>query len=84
MKTEQEINVDILNITMMINEQFPELSKYLVEMPITIPNDSSPDITLKILKDYYDSLEILMIDYSANHSNKNEPNLNDLTILPTI
>ena len=37
MKTEKELNADILKKTLMIQEKFPELSKYIEEMPITIP-----------------------------------------------
>lgn len=68
MKNEKEINADILNITMVIQEKFPELSKYIDEMPVTIPNVALPEITIKILKDYYDSLTILLRDYDENHS----------------
>jgi hypothetical protein len=67
MKTEKELNDDILKITMTIKESFPELTKYIEEMPITIPNNSNPQINLKSLKDYYDSLENLMKKYAKNH-----------------
>jgi hypothetical protein len=67
MKTEKELNDDILKITMTIKESFPELSKYIEEMPITIPNNSNPQINLKTLKDYYDSLDNLMKKYATNH-----------------
>jgi len=63
MKSESELNADIFKITLAIQARFPELSKYLDEMPVTIPN-INPDI----LKDYYDSLEILMSDYALNHN----------------
>ena len=36
METEQELNGKILKITMTIQEKYPELSKYLGEMPVTI------------------------------------------------
>lgn len=68
MKTEKELNADILKITMLIQDKFPELSKYIAEMPVTIPNISTPDINIKTLQDYYNSLEILMKDYAINHS----------------
>ncbi|WP_435353058.1 hypothetical protein [Emticicia sp. SJ17W-69] len=68
MKTEKELNADILKITMLIQDKFPELSKYIAEMPVTIPNEATPEITIKILKDYYESLAILLKDYDANHS----------------
>jgi hypothetical protein len=70
MKTEKELDIAILKITMKIKEQFPELSKYILEMPETIPNVENPEINRKILQDYYDSLDILLKDYIENH-NKN-------------
>ena len=70
MKTEAQLNADILKITMMIRENYPELSKYISELPITVPNIESPEINAKILTDYYDSLEAIMKKYAQNHTNK--------------
>jgi hypothetical protein len=67
MKTEAQLNADILKITLMIREKYPELSKYISEMPITIPNVESPEINVKILKAYYDSLEAIMKKYAKSH-----------------
>ena len=64
MKTEKELNTDILDITMKIEEKFPELSKYLKEMPVKISNTTSTEITTKSLKDYYDSLNDLFKNYT--------------------
>jgi len=72
MKTENEFNADILKITMIIQEKFPELSKYIIEMPMTIPDDISPEINLKNLKDYYDSLDNLLNRYAVNHNRQPE------------
>ncbi len=71
MKTEKELNSDILKITMKIQETYPELSKYITEMPVTIPNSNNPEITLKALKDYYNSLEIILLKYAKEHNSKN-------------
>ncbi len=68
MKTEQELNNDILRITNTIHEKYPELSKYIEEMPVTIPDKASPEITIKTLQDYYNSLDALMKKYAPNHS----------------
>lgn len=38
MKTEKELNEAILKITSKIHSEYPELSKYLSEIPITIPD----------------------------------------------
>lgn len=69
MKTEAQLNADILKITLMIRKQYPELSKYISEIPITIPDVETPEINAKILKDYYDSLETIMKNYAQNHKN---------------
>lgn len=74
MKTEKEINSDILQITLKINEQFPELSKYVQEMPVTIPNTDNPEINRKALQDYYNSLDILLKDYVENHNTESKNN----------
>jgi hypothetical protein len=68
MKTEKKINKAILKITMKIKEQFPELSKYILEMPVTIPNVENPEMNSKALQDYYDSLETLLKNYTENHN----------------
>ena len=70
MKTEAQLNADILKITMLIREKYPELSKYVSEMPITIPDVESPEINAKILTDYYDSLEAILENYAQNHTAK--------------
>ncbi len=68
MKTEAELNENILKITMTIRNEFPELMKYLNEMPVTIPNEESPKINNKILQDYFNSLLELLRKYAPNHS----------------
>lgn len=64
MKTETEIEEAILKITMKIRTDHPELSKYLEEMPTTIPDIKNPEINIKILQDYYNSLESLLKKYT--------------------
>jgi hypothetical protein len=68
MKTEKELNEAILKITSKINNEYPELSKYLLEIPITIPEVSSPEINIKILTDYYETLENILKKYIPNHN----------------
>jgi hypothetical protein len=67
METEEEINAKIMKVTMVIQENYPELSKYLNEMPITIPIDSNPEINVKNLQKYYDALVTLFRKYVAEH-----------------
>ena len=49
---------------MKIRTDYPELSKYLEEMPTTIPDIKNPEINIKILQDYYNSLESLLKKYT--------------------
>jgi hypothetical protein len=67
MKTEEELNADILKITMTMRDKYPELSKYISEMPITIPDESNPHINTKNLQNYYDSLNEILKKYAPNH-----------------
>ena len=67
METEEEINAKILKITMVIHENYPELSKYLNEMPVTIPIDRRPEVNVKNLQKYYETLLTLFRNYVAEH-----------------
>lgn len=69
MKTEKELNSDILKLIMVINEKHPELSKYINEMQVTLPDRAMPEINVKHLQNYYDSLNDLLNKYVANHKN---------------
>jgi hypothetical protein len=68
MKTEEELNADILKITTIIRDKYPELSKYISEMPITIPNEKNPEINIKNLQDYYNSLSEILKKYAPTHT----------------
>lgn len=70
METEKDLNAKILKTTMAIKTQYPELSKYVEEMTVTIPDEKHPDITLKNLKEYYDSLNSMLNKYILEHSEK--------------
>jgi len=64
---EKELNSKILKITMTIKDHYPELSKYLDEMPVTIPTEKDPEITLNHLQTYYESLNSLLNKYKVNY-----------------
>jgi hypothetical protein len=68
--TEKDLNAKILKVTLMIQEQFPELSKYLEEMPVTIPNAENPNIELENLKKYYNSLTAILDKYKLEHTDR--------------
>jgi len=67
MKTLQELNDNILKITELIRESYPELSKFISEMPVKNSEPIDEAITRKDLSDYYVSLENLLKNYSVNH-----------------
>ena len=64
---EKDLNSKILKITMWIKDNNPELSKYLEEMPVTIPSENDPEITLNLLKSYYESLNSLLKKYKVEY-----------------
>jgi hypothetical protein len=68
MKTENNLNGDILKITAIIQLEFPELIPFLNEMPETIPDSKKPIISATILQDYYNSLQNLLLKYAPNHT----------------
>lgn len=67
MKTEKELNQEILETTTMIRNEYPELIKYLEEVPLTIPIVDDPAITNKLLEDYAKSLKNIIIKYGIRH-----------------
>jgi pimeloyl-ACP methyl ester carboxylesterase len=65
-KSENDMNAKILKITMNINDHYPELSKYLNEMPVTVPSEKDPEITIRLLKEYYESLHSVLNKYKTD------------------
>lgn len=64
----EKINADILTMTLKIKNEHPELIKYLNEMEITLPVDANPEMTIKVLQEYYNSLESLLKKYDINQT----------------
>lgn len=71
-ETEKDLNAKILKITMTIRDHYPELSKYLDEMPVTIPSEKDPEITLKHLSTYYESLNSMLNKYKVDYPKSEE------------
>ena len=67
METEKILIERIMLITSVINQMHPELIPFLNEMPVTIPDDKNPKLNLVALKEYYDSLCILLKKYEIEH-----------------
>lgn len=65
MKTKIELDQNIINITTKIQTEFPELVKYITEMPEN--NSEEAAVNLKNLADYCDSLHNILAEYSKTH-----------------
>jgi len=61
------LNSKIVGITLAINDQCPELSEFLEEMPATIPSENNPEMTLSHLLAYYESLNSIFNNYKLEH-----------------
>lgn len=61
-KLSQEIN----QLTLKIEQEYPELYGFLNENPITIPTNEHPQINTENLADYLDSLNQLLKHYLTN------------------
>lgn len=71
MKTKEELEADILALTMKIQKEFPELSKYIAEMPHKIPNKDTEELETKNFEHYYSSLHNIYTEYLNSHTSKN-------------
>ena len=67
METEEELVAGINQLTAQIKEMYPEVYETLDESPITIPNTLAPEVKLKHLKDYLESLKVIMRRYEKTH-----------------
>lgn len=67
MKSIKKVNADILKISGEIRSDYPELYENLLEMPVTLPDVASPKINPGVLTEYYQSLKVIVKQYSRNH-----------------
>lgn len=63
MKTEDELNKEIIKVTLKIKNEFPELGKHLGEMPVTIPDEKNPEVNIQKLQEYLNSLNLMLKEY---------------------
>jgi len=71
MKSIKDIEHDILKITMEIRNEFPELYKYILEMPMAVPDKGEMAIERENLIDYFESLKELLTNYKVEKNLKN-------------
>ncbi len=67
LQMEKALNEKILKITLLIQNDFPELYSFIEEMPVTIPDSNDPEISLNNLKKYHNSLEVMLKNYKPTH-----------------
>ncbi|HMC01237.1 MAG TPA: hypothetical protein VKN14_09405 [Flavobacteriaceae bacterium] len=67
MKTLQELYSEISKIVLEIENNYPELYKYLEENPMTLPESSKPKVDIKSLEEYKQSLTELLETYKKDH-----------------
>lgn len=71
MKRLQQLTRDINELTLKIEQDFPELYQFLNETPITIPSSTDP-INTKNFSDYLDSLKQILERHIENQSIKSK------------
>jgi hypothetical protein len=76
MKTTQQLNKDILSITALIKDNYPELVKFLEEMPMDSTEVSSDEMESDNLQEYYDSLSKMVKEYAETHDSNSVKNMN--------
>jgi len=69
METEDKLNKQILKSTGNIQDNYPELTKFVDEMTITIPDKGTPEINASTLKNYNDSLLAMTTKYVKSTKN---------------
>ena len=68
MKTKIEVYEAIIEMKTIIHDTFPELVCFLDEMTVTIPKEAHPKIDIEILKEYYCSLNDIVLKYTHDKS----------------
>jgi len=77
MKTTAELEKAILDITMKINTEYPELTTYINEIPVIIPAKDKIVISSKNLEEYYNSLVELVKNYATTHLSVSEKDVSE-------
>jgi sugar-specific transcriptional regulator TrmB len=80
MKTEIELEEAILAVLKKIRAEFPELIKYINEIPFGISSSSNPLITTNELEAYLNSLHEIYAAYSNAHSSLDASKMDHLPL----
>jgi hypothetical protein len=60
METEKQLNAKILAKILSLKAKYPELSGCLSSAPISIHSGNSQEIHIKVLKEYYESINNIL------------------------
>ncbi|NLP59001.1 hypothetical protein HGB55_12530 [Lutibacter sp. B1] len=74
MKKLQQLTKEINDLTLKLEQEYPELYRYLDENPATIPAIDHPELTVNTFSDYLDSLKALLQTYIETHKSNNLEN----------
>lgn len=66
-KTAQEWTQDIDDIKAEIQKKYPELTKFVKEMPVILSANGTPDNDPRHMKAHYESLELLIKNYTTSY-----------------
>ncbi|WP_048331249.1 hypothetical protein [Bizionia psychrotolerans] len=67
MKKAKDVLTEISTLTSDIETNYPEVFEHLDEMPMTIPSQQNPDIDVKDLENYLESLKDIIKKYKEEH-----------------
>ena len=67
MESQNDLNENIRVTTLKIQEEYPELIKYMNEIPRSFLSSSEKGVNNKELKGYLDSLNNLLETYAEEH-----------------
>jgi len=70
MKRSQKLTKEINDLTLKIEQEYPELYQYLNETPVDIPSNDHSKLNTQNFSDYLDSLKQLLNHYIENHQKK--------------
>ena len=68
MRTLQDIEDQIIRLTLSIKVNYPELYATLDENPITIPSKTNPELDKISMEDYLESLKQILKQYTKTHN----------------
>lgn len=72
MEKSQQLTKEINELTLKIEQEYPELYQYLDENPITLPEQGHDELHTNNFSDYLDSLKSLLEHHIESHEAKKE------------